>query len=285
MSGPMIYHWEFIGADQSVLFEEGASWKGTLPALGVAAGIAKLGPYVGDVRIRYSVSGPIVENAQDYDTFEGAMRAVEAVVRATGDTIETVEGSASPSAHVDVTFAGGLTTSGQLTATLIPGVTWETVARGQIQETFEEVVTLLDRSELLILLDGDDRLTVEGIKELLSRLARTSETPDKSLVSGPLRWLGHKVDRFLDSAADAAGKAVGWTAVAGTLYLLRHKVGELVTLAGQAGGTGATPGSATRYSTSLYLSANLPGEGSSKLIGWPPGHERYRGATPCELGR
>lgn len=62
-------------------------------------------------------------------------------------------------AHTDVTFGGTATGN-------VSFVTWETTARGQIQEKLEEVVGLLDRSDLLALLEGDDKLTAEGIEDL-----------------------------------------------------------------------------------------------------------------------
>ncbi|MGO9660606.1 MAG: hypothetical protein ACLQVK_01050 [Acidimicrobiales bacterium] len=143
--------------------------------------------------------------------------------------VTPITASVTAAAHAAVTFTG--TAGGTVTT-----VTWETAARGHIQARLEEVVQFLDRSDLLALLEGDDRLTAEGIKELLLSLAHVSGTPDKSVVSGSLRWLGHKVDVFLDAAAKSSGKAVGPVAVAVLVaYLppLHHALDELVTLASQ----------------------------------------------------
>jgi hypothetical protein len=109
---------------------------------------------------------------------------------------------ADVTAHADVTFGGTATGN-------VSFVTWETTARGQIQAKLEVVVGLLDRSDLLALLEGDDKLTAEGSKDLLVSITHVVGTPDKSVVGGPLRWLGHKVDLFLNAAATSSGKAVG----------------------------------------------------------------------------
>jgi hypothetical protein len=66
-------------------------------------------------------------------------------------------------------------------------------------------------------------------------MMHVSDTPDKSVVRGPLRWLGHKVDIFLDAAATSSGKAVG--PVVGAVLVvyvpqLHHVLNELSTLAG-----------------------------------------------------
>jgi hypothetical protein len=97
----------------------------------------------------------------------------------------------------------------------------------------------LEQSDLLGLRDGNDRLTAEGIQALLASLVRMSETPEKSVVVGPLKWLGRKVDKFLDAAAESAGKTLGPAiVVVAATYLspLRHVLNELLGLAGQSGG-------------------------------------------------
>ena len=118
-----------------------------------------------------------------------------------------------------------------------PVVTWETAARGYIQAKLEEVVNLLTTSDLLLLLAGDDKITAEAIRDFLSDLVHVEGTPDKSVVVGALKWLGRKVDMFLDAAAKSAGMAVG-PAVVGVVALhlpqLHHLLNELTTLAGQA---------------------------------------------------
>jgi hypothetical protein len=117
-------------------------------------------------------------------------------------------------------------------------LTWETAEIGYIQAMFEEVVRYVEASDLLGL-QGDDRLTAEAIRDLLSGLTKVAETPDKSVVRGALRWLGHKADIFVEAAAKSAGKAVGPLAIgAALMYVppLRHLLNDLNALAGQSGG-------------------------------------------------
>ena len=84
----MNYHWKRLSADQSVLLEEGAGeWKGN-PMRGVGAQIIKLGPYMGNPNITYRADGPLVEPAQDFDSEEEAISAVEQIVRAASHTID-----------------------------------------------------------------------------------------------------------------------------------------------------------------------------------------------------
>lgn len=119
-----------------------------------------------------------------------------------------------------------------------PVATWETAARGEVQAKLEEVVGLLDRSDLLTLLGGDDRLIAEGIKALLIELSHVADTPDKEVAIGPLKWLGRKVDLFLDEAVKTAGKAAGVAVVgAAAIYIpqLHHVLSDLNALAGKTG--------------------------------------------------
>lgn len=81
------YHWEWVNADQIVLFVEGTTWTGSLPALGTAVGIDKLGPYLGTQAV-WRASGQLIGQPQDFPDAETAMRAVEAIVKAGGDTVE-----------------------------------------------------------------------------------------------------------------------------------------------------------------------------------------------------
>jgi hypothetical protein len=81
------YHWEWVSADQIVLFQEGTTWSGHLPALGATVGINKHGPYLGKGAV-WQASGGLIEQAQEFSDAESAMLAVEAIVTANGDTIE-----------------------------------------------------------------------------------------------------------------------------------------------------------------------------------------------------
>jgi hypothetical protein len=83
----MTYHWEWVSADQIVLFQEGTTWSGSLPALGATVGVNKMGPYWGEEAV-WRASGGFIDQVQDFPDAESAMRAVEAIVTANGDTIE-----------------------------------------------------------------------------------------------------------------------------------------------------------------------------------------------------
>jgi hypothetical protein len=148
-------------------------------------------------------------------------------------TVTPITADVSAAAALEATFTA--TAAGTATE---PVVTWETAARGYIQAKLEEVVNLLTTSDLLVLLAGDDKITAEAIRDLLSDLLHVEGTPDKSVVAGPLRWLWRKVDTFLDAAAKSAGKAAG-PALVGVALLhlpqLHHLLNELTTLAGQSG--------------------------------------------------
>ena len=148
-------------------------------------------------------------------------------------TVIPITADVSAAAALAATFTA--TAAGTATE---PVVTWETAARGYIQAKLEEVVNLLTTSDLLLLLAGDDKITAEAIRDFLSDLVHVEGTPDKSVVVGALKWLGRKVDMFLDAAAKSAGMAVG-PAVVGVVALhlpqLHHLLNELTTLAGQAG--------------------------------------------------
>ncbi len=84
----MNYHWEYLSVDQLVLFEEGKTQTRSIPMRGVAAEIIKLGPYMGDGGVKYRADGPLVNPSQDFDTKEEAMRAVEAIVSASGHAVD-----------------------------------------------------------------------------------------------------------------------------------------------------------------------------------------------------
>jgi hypothetical protein len=87
----MDYHWATISADQVVLLEAGVTLGGgkpSLPMMGVAAVIDKMGPYLGTAKEIYQASGPLMPEVRDYDSLQEAKRGVEAVVRAAGGSID-----------------------------------------------------------------------------------------------------------------------------------------------------------------------------------------------------
>lgn len=84
----MEYHWEWLDTNQVALFEEGATWKGMLGKLRIGVAINEMGPYMGNPKVTYRASGPLVDPFQDFDSFDEAMRAVEIVAMAAGHTIE-----------------------------------------------------------------------------------------------------------------------------------------------------------------------------------------------------
>ena len=130
-----------------------------------------------------------------------------------GVTVIPITADISAAAALAATFTA--TSAGTATE---PVVTWETAAHGYVQAKLEEVVNLLTASDLLLLMAGDDKITAEAIRDFLSDLVHVEGTPDKSVVVGALKWLGRKVDRFLDAAAKSAGTAVG-PAVVGVVAL------------------------------------------------------------------
>ena len=85
----MRYHWEWINADQVVLFEEGASWSGALGGMpGAYAAINKTGPYLGTERPVYKVTGPAVDEPRDFGSFEEAMLFLDGIITENGDEVE-----------------------------------------------------------------------------------------------------------------------------------------------------------------------------------------------------
>jgi hypothetical protein len=109
-------------------------------------------------------------------------------------------------ASVSASGTGNMSLSGAGEAT-VTVFDWETAARGVVQEKLEEVVTLMDRAQLLVALQADDRLMAEAIKAFFSTLTKSAETPDKDVVQPQARWLVRKLDVFTDSMAAAGGTA------------------------------------------------------------------------------
>ena len=127
------------------------------------------------------------------ETSEGAVEIVAVPGRATAfappasvvtgtATIEVgakargvVESPVNVSGRGDIRFAGSL----QASATVFD---WESAARGVVQTKLEEVVSLMDRAQLLIVLNADDRLMATAIKAFFSTLTRSVETPAKDVV-------------------------------------------------------------------------------------------------------
>jgi hypothetical protein len=87
----MNYHWESKSADVVVLFEEGATWTRLVPMPGMAAAIHKMGPFLGNPKVRYRTSGLIVNLPKEFDSVDEAKKAVEAIARAAGHTINGAE--------------------------------------------------------------------------------------------------------------------------------------------------------------------------------------------------
>lgn len=84
----MEYHWEWVSADQVVLYEEGHTFSGALSPVGVAATINKVGPYSGSNGAAFRATGPLLAEAQDFASFEEAMAAVEEIVWDSSGSIE-----------------------------------------------------------------------------------------------------------------------------------------------------------------------------------------------------
>lgn len=70
-----------------MLFQEGTTWNGHLPALGAGVRINKLGPYLGKGAV-WQASGALIEEPGGFLDAESAMLTVEAIVTADGDTVE-----------------------------------------------------------------------------------------------------------------------------------------------------------------------------------------------------
>lgn len=86
--GPVVYHWEWLSADQVALYEEGYTWTGVLTPAGIAAAVNKMGPFLGVPKVTYQAAGPLVDPPQTFDSFEEAMQAVETIVRDRGGSIQ-----------------------------------------------------------------------------------------------------------------------------------------------------------------------------------------------------
>ena len=111
------------------------------------------------------------------------------------------------------------------------------VASGIAQQRIEAVVSLAQIAELSTLLEEGDRQVAEAVLALLSSLATTPEPP-KRVVYEAARWLGRKVDLFIDEAVKTAGKTAGVVAIGGAAYAMKEhaphlaeRIRELVELA------------------------------------------------------
>ena len=84
----MNYHWETVGGDTMVLFNEGVTWNGELLLTGPVV-IQKVGPFlVPNPQVTYRVSGPLIDPPQEFGSFKEAVTAAELVVREAGHTVE-----------------------------------------------------------------------------------------------------------------------------------------------------------------------------------------------------
>lgn len=88
------------------------------------------------------------------------------------------------------------------------------------------MVTLAILTALTAALDGRDSDLAEAVIALLSRLA-TNPEPPKGLVREAVRWLGRKVDIFLEEAAKTSGKIVGGALVGVAAFQLSKYPPEL----------------------------------------------------------
>lgn len=111
------------------------------------------------------------------------------------------------------------------------------VSTGLAQQLMEEVATLANRVELVEVFKQEDRLVAEQLVRLVSEMAK-AEQPPRGVVREAAKWLGRKVDVFLDEAVKVAGKTAGAVAVGGVAYTLhKHfpdlaaKLGELANIA------------------------------------------------------
>jgi hypothetical protein len=94
--------------------------------------------------------------------------------------------------------------------------TWDQACTdGIVQAKLEALVRLVDLSDLAALLEQDDRIHVDGIRTLLTTVAKTRQ-PQREIVLPALKWLGLKVDRFVNATVDSAGKVVGKAIVGAT---------------------------------------------------------------------
>lgn len=100
------------------------------------------------------------------------------------------------------------------------------VSSGLVQQQLEAVVTLARQVDLLDHFDVDDVKAADAILALLSALA-TTKNPSKDVAGGPLRWLGRKVDSFIDAAVKVAGGTAGVAAMGATGYVLKDHFSEL----------------------------------------------------------
>jgi hypothetical protein len=80
-SGAMDYRWQKVSAVQVALCEVGSPNTAT-----VAAAVNKSGPYMG-VPVKYLLTGPLVDEAQDFPSLDDAIQAVEQIIEGRGDRI------------------------------------------------------------------------------------------------------------------------------------------------------------------------------------------------------
>jgi hypothetical protein len=115
---------------------------------------------------------------------------------------------------------------------VVAAFSWESVARGEVQMRLEQVVTLMDRSELLSVLTADDQLFARAIRAFFAELTRAVDSPPEEIVAPHAGWLARKIDLFTDSAAKARGAAAvtGLSGVAAAYLPQLHQL--LVQLAG-----------------------------------------------------
>lgn len=109
--------------------------------------------------------------------------------------------------------------------------TWSDASgTGSAQQRLEAVSTLIELSGVGELFDPEDQLLLEAVKALLAALAR-DQRPPRSLAEAALRWLGQKIDRFVDEAATTSGRAVGILGGAGLGMVAVHyfpQLGEMI---------------------------------------------------------
>jgi hypothetical protein len=93
---------------------------------------------------------------------------------------------------------------------LVVGFDWDTAAREEVHRKIEQVVTLLDRSQLLIFLSADDLEMASAINDFLLRLLRLADTkPPKDVVAPQLRWLKARLVVFGAAGLAGAGATAG----------------------------------------------------------------------------
>lgn len=107
----------------------------------------------------------------------------------------------------------------------------------RVQELLEQVVTLAEAAELVSTIEKDNSeegKIAEAVLQLLAQFS-TTEEPPRRIIGESLRWIGGKVDTFIDAAMKVGGTAAG---LYGTYLLGQHLPGmaqalhELRSLAG-----------------------------------------------------